>query len=107
MKNEGYKGNFFVPKFFSDTRFANHCNSVHNSFYFDYPVLIITLIETYDNLKNGNTRDREKSTQALNLSMKMKDPLFVLQFVGMCDIYSMYGERISILQKVDDLHMRN
>ena len=69
MKNEGFKGNFFVPKFFSDTRFANQCNSVHNSFYFDHPVLIATLIETYDNLKNGNTRDREKSTQALNLSI--------------------------------------
>ena len=49
--------------------------------------------------KNGNTREKK----ALNLSMKMKDPLFMLQFVGMCDIYSVFGEGVNILQKVNAL----
>eukprot|EP00112_Aurelia_sp_Birch-Aquarium-sp1_P016818 Seg3843.2 transcript_id=Seg3843.2/GoldUCD/mRNA.D3Y31 product="hypothetical protein" protein_id=Seg3843.2/GoldUCD/D3Y31 len=95
--------NFKTPKFFSETRFANHARRVYLSFREDFPALIRTLEETRIEKIEGNSEDIKKSRQASDLSNKIMNKRFTILLSGLCDVYEVFGHGVNILQKVDVL----
>ena len=95
--------NFKTPKFFSETRFANHARKVYTSFREDFPAIIRTLEEVQLENMDGSSDDRKKATNASNLSNKMLNKRFTTILSGLCDIYEVFGHGVNILQTVDML----
>ena len=52
---------FKTPKFFSETRFANHASCVYSSFREDFPALIRVLEENRTEKLQGTSDDRKKA----------------------------------------------
>ena len=94
---------FKTPKFFSETRFANHARKVYASFREDFPAIIHTLEEIQLQNMEGSSDDRKKAANASNLSNKMHNKRFCTIFSGLCDIYEVFGHGVNILQTVDML----
>ena len=92
-----------VPLFYSKTKFANHCSNVYIQFYKDFPALVGTLKETHLQLRNGTSREQDKSSKAGQIKNKITSKKFAIHLCGICDIYSQFSSIINILQKVNML----
>ncbi|CAB4012781.1 Hypothetical predicted protein [Paramuricea clavata] len=104
MKESGEADiSFKTPKFFSETRFANHARKLYVSFREDFPAIIRTLEEVQLENMEGNSDDRKKATHASDLSDKILNKRFTVILSGLCDIYEVFGHGVNILQTVDML----
>ena len=92
-----------VPLFYSKTKFANHCATVYEQFFKNYPALVCTLEETHDFLKDGTSREKEKSANAGRIRSKLISQQFVIRLCGICDIYNLFSDIVNLLQKVNIL----
>ena len=95
--------NFKTPKFFSETRFANHARKVYASFREDFPAIIRTLEEVQLENMDGSSDERKKATNASDLSNTMLNKRFTTILSRLCDIYEVFGHGVNILQTVDML----
>ena len=95
--------NFKTPKFFSETRFANHARKVYASFREDFPAIIRTLEEVQLENMDGSSDERKKATNASDLSNTILNKRFTTILSGLCDIYEVFGHCVNILQTVDML----
>lgn len=91
------------PCFFSETRFANHCVKVYKALHKDYPALVTTLEETQISKAGGDSKEREKANQAAEIKSSLLNKKFALRLSGVCDIYSVFGHAINVLQTVNML----
>ena len=92
-----------VPLFYSKTKFANHCSNVYLQFYKDYPALFATFDETHMQLRDGTSREKEKSQKAGVTKNKLMCKKFAIRLCGICDIYSVFSSIVNLLQKVNML----
>ena len=91
------------PCFFSETRFANHCARVYKAFHKDYPALLTTLEDVQLSNAGGNSKEREKAHDASTLKSSIANKKFCLYLSGLCDVYSVFGNAVNILQTVNML----
>ena len=92
-----------VPLFYSKTKFANHCSNVYIQFYKDYPALVETFEEMHTNLKNGSSREQDKSQKAGQIKNKLTCKKFAIILCGICDVYSLFSSIVNLSQKVNML----
>ena len=52
----------------------------------------------------GNSKEREKAHGASTLKLSIANKKFCLYLSGLCDVYSVFGNAVNILQTVDMLH---
>ena len=97
------KVNSCVPLFYSKTKFANHCATVYEQFFLNYPALLCTLEETHDFLKDRTSREKEKSANTGRIRSKLISQQFVIRLCGICDIYNVFSDIVNLLQKVNIL----
>ena len=89
------------PKFYSETKFANHCVQVYKQFRKDYPALFVTLEETQMEGLQGDSRSRKTGLEASDLLNKINNKNFALTLSGICDIYEAFSHGINVLQIVN------
>eukprot|EP00112_Aurelia_sp_Birch-Aquarium-sp1_P022977 Seg6674.3 transcript_id=Seg6674.3/GoldUCD/mRNA.D3Y31 product="hypothetical protein" protein_id=Seg6674.3/GoldUCD/D3Y31 len=92
-----------LPCFYSETKFANHCAGVYKQLWKDYPAIIVTCEETQLEKSQGSARDRQKAEEARILKNQLFNKQFVTRLSGICDIYSVFGHGVNVLQIVDIL----
>ena len=125
MVEEGYDLKCKVPRFFSETRFANFSAKVCNRFrynteninikdkshYFDfresYPVLVACLEEVKELYSNGRSDEKKKAQTADVILKSIYNIKFSLNLAVLCDVYNIYSQIAVLLQKVSTLpHIR-
>ena len=122
---EGYDLKCKVPRFFSETRFANFSAKVCNRFrynteninikdkshYFDfresYPFMIAFLEEVKELYSNGRSDEKKKAQTADVILKSIYNIKFSLNLAVLCDVYNIYSQIAVLLQKVSTLpHIR-
>lgn len=78
MKESEEVNIFKTPKFFSETRFANHARKVYVSFCEGFPALVCTL--------EGSSENQTKAKHASDLSNKIVYKRFAVMLCGLCDM---------------------
>ena len=98
---EGEEKAFLRPKNFSETKFANWVKAVYSRFRDIYKPLTITLEETKEQCRNGNSTEREKAAKADVVMGKIYNATFVLSLSALVDIYTVYSDLTNFLQEVN------
>ena len=98
---EGEEKAFLRPKNFSETKFANWVKAVYSRFRDIYKPLTITLEETKEQCRNGNSTEREKAAKADAVMGKIYNVTFGLSLSALVDIYTVYSDLTNFLQEVN------
>ena len=96
---------FKLPRFFSDTRFANYSHLVFDGFIENWPALIRTLTEVQEaGIGPGATaRQALKADKCAGLQALIHCLTFVFLLCGTTDLYSKYSSSVNVLQIVNIL----
>lgn len=103
MEEEGYDFKVKVPRFFSETRFANYASKIYVRFRESYPVLIACLEEVKQLHHNGTSDQKTKAENAEDISSSIYNIKFALSLAVLCDVYHIYSQISVLLQKVSCL----
>ena len=103
MIEEGYDLKCKVPRFFSETRFANYASKVYTRFRESYPVLIACLEEVKGLYFTGKSDEKNKAEKADELLSSIYNVKFSLNLAVLCDVYNIYSQISVLLQKVSTL----
>ena len=96
---------FLLPKFFSDTRFANFSFRVFLSFVKNFAALILTLAEAQElAFSPGSTAaQKKKADKCAGMQAQIQNWLFIFTLVGLTDLYTVYSKGVNVLQIVNIL----
>ena len=96
--DEGYDLKCKVPKFFSQTRFANYAVKIYVRFRESYPVLTICLEEVKELYSNWNSDQKKKAETAKYILNSIFNVKFGLSLAVLVDVYSVYSQIAVLLQ---------
>jgi hypothetical protein len=96
---------FKMPRFFSETRFANYSFLVMKGFIENYPAVVKSLAELQEAgmLDTATANDVKKADRAAGLQAAVYSLEFVLTLSAICDLYSHYAKSVNVLQIVNIL----
>jgi hypothetical protein len=105
LADSGVSINFKMPRFFSETRFANYSYLVYSGFIENFPAVVKSLVELQEAglLQTASTNDQKKADRAAGLQSTVYSLKFVLSLCALCDVYSHYSKSVNVLQKVNIL----
>lgn len=94
-----------LPRFFSDTRFANYVHLVLKGFIENYPALIKSIMEVQEDGMKADATDnqKKKADQCAGLQVQIYSLQFGLTSCGLSDIYNHYSKTVNVLQIVNIL----
>ena len=98
LVEEGYDLSLKVPKFFSETRFANYASKVYSQFREMYPVLVSCLEDVKRQFCNGTTDQKKKAANAEDILNAIYSVKFALSLAVLCDIYRIFAQMAVLLQ---------
>ena len=96
--DEGYDLKCKVPKFFSQTRFANYAVKIYVRFRESYPVLVSCLDEVKELYSNGNSDQKKKAETAKDILNSIFNVKFGLSLAVLVDVYTVYSQIAVLLQ---------
>ena len=79
------------PVMYSATRFASSVRKVYMNFRKDYAAIVHCLERTKTEMRDGDSRSRQKAAEAEQLLNYICNVKFVLRLSGLIDIYDKYG----------------
>ena len=88
---------------YSATRFATSLRRVYANLRKNLAAIIQCLERTKTEMRDGNSKDREKAAEAEKFMHSICNFKFVLTLSSLIDIYDKYGELINVIQKVNSL----
>ena len=91
------------PVMYSATRLANSVRSAYMNFRKDFTAIIQCMERTKTEMRDGNSREMQKATEAEKPMRSIHNVKFVLTLSGLIDIYDKYGELINAVQIVNSL----
>jgi len=96
---------FKLPRFFSDTRFANYSFLVFRGFIENYPAVVKCLVEVQEAalIDTATANNVKKADRAAGLQAAVYSLEFVLTLSAVCDLYSHYAKSVNVLQIVNIL----
>ena len=105
LREEGVNIVAKLPRFFSDTRFANYSHLVFESFLENYPALIRAIVEVQEEgtRQDATENQKKKADRCAGLQVLIYSLQFVLMLSGLCDIYKHYSNSVNVLQIVNIL----
>ena len=105
LAEEGVDINFKIPRFFSETRFANYSHLVYSGFVENFPAVMKTLVEVQEAGmgKAPSSHAWKKADKCAGLQILVYSLTFLLCLCAICDIYSHYSRSVNVLQIVNIL----
>ena len=105
LKEEGVDIVAMMPRFFSDTRFANYSSLVFDGFIENYPAFIRGIVEAQEKGRQAGATEnqKKKADKCAGLQAEIYSLDFLTTLSGMRDAYSNFSKTVNILQIVNIL----
>ena len=94
-----------LPRFFSDTRFANHVSKIYSGVVENYPAIIMALTEVQEESCTPGASDsqKKKGERSAGIQAKAFNLRCTHTVCGLTDVYNKYAVTVCILQEVNIL----
>ena len=105
LEEEGIDIKMKLPRFFSDTRFANYVALIYSGVVDNYPAIIraLTQVQEEGSAPGASDSQRKKADRCAGIQAKLYSLRCALTVCGLRDVYSNFSKTVCVLQEVNVL----